>query len=87
MHSVSHKLLGRVDGTVAGDEALMLRRTSPKVTECLEMAAEARRKHTRATDPDMKACYLQMELTWYRLANSYAFSEQVESFLRSSRLR
>jgi hypothetical protein len=65
----------------------MLRRTSPKVAECLDKALEARRKADAAADPDMRTSYLQMEQSWYRLANSYAFQEQLEAFTRSLRMR
>jgi hypothetical protein len=38
-------------------------------------AAEARILYGRATDPDARLTYLQIEQCWHRLAGSYAFHE------------
>jgi hypothetical protein len=56
---------------------------SPKVTECLTAAAEVRRLYELETDPDAKLRYLQLEQCWFRLADHYAFIEQLRGFIKS----
>jgi hypothetical protein len=57
---------------------------SPKVIEWLDAAAEAtRRLYERESDPDARLTYLQIEQCWRRLADRYAFMEQLEAFTKS----
>jgi hypothetical protein len=57
---------------------------SPKVIELLNAAAEAtRRLYERECDPDARLTLLHIEQCWRRLADRYAFMEQLEAFTRS----
>jgi hypothetical protein len=60
----------------------MLHQTNPKVIDCLNNAAEARRMHDATTDPDARFIYLQIEQSWHTLANSHAFLAQLEHFIK-----
>src|SRR5215831_16015211 len=51
----------------------MLLKLSDKISECLAHAAEARERAKAATDADQKAHFLDMELRWLRLVESYRF--------------
>ena len=64
----------------------MLIKLSDKISECLTEAAEARERAKAATDPDHKADFLDMELRWLRLVESYRFVEQASRFLEDSHL-
>jgi len=64
----------------------MLLKLSDKISECLTEAAEARERAKAATDPDHKADFLDMELRWLRLVESYRFVEQASRFLEDSHL-
>ena len=59
----------------------MLLKISERIVECLERAAEARERASRATDPAQKSDFLDMELRWMRLVESYRFVEQANRFL------
>jgi len=59
----------------------MLRKIPEHILECLGRAAEARGRADDATDPILKSDYLEMELRWMRLAESYRFVEQANQFL------
>jgi hypothetical protein len=61
----------------------MTHQSSPKVIECMNAAAEARRLYERESDPDAKLTYLQLEQCWCRLADHYAFIEQLTVFIKS----
>jgi hypothetical protein len=60
---------------------IMLQDVLPKVRECLEKAAENRRKAEAATDPDMQRFYLNMEARWFGLAESYDHTRRTNEFL------
>src|SRR5262245_28185473 len=62
----------------------MLLKLSDKINECLAHAAEARERAKAATD--QKAHFLDMELRWLRLVESYRFVEQASRFLEDSHL-
>jgi hypothetical protein len=64
----------------------MLLKLSDKISECLAEAAEARERAKAATDPGHKADFLDMELRWLRLVESYRFVEQASRFLEDSHL-
>jgi len=64
----------------------MLLKLSDKISECLAHAAEARERAKAATDADQKAHFLDMELRWLRLVESYRFVEQASRFLKDSHL-
>jgi hypothetical protein len=64
----------------------MLLKLSDKISECLTEAAEARERAKAATDPGRKADFLDMELRWLRLVESYRFVEQASRFLEDSHL-
>jgi hypothetical protein len=65
----------------------MLRETSPRVTECLNKAVEARLLHDAETDPDKRLIYLHIEQSWYRLAHGYEFMDQLETLMTSKPIR
>jgi hypothetical protein len=58
----------------------MLRQTSPRVTECLNKAAEARQLHE--TDADKRLIHLHLEQGWYLLARCYELMDQLEALMR-----
>jgi len=60
----------------------MLACTSTKVAECLEKAANARRKASSATQPEDQEFWRDMESKWVRLAESYDQVDRVGDFLR-----
>ncbi len=64
----------------------MLLKLSDKIIECLIEAGEARERAKAATDPGHKADFLDMELRWLRLVESYRFVEQASLFLEDSHL-
>lgn len=64
----------------------MLLKLSDKISECLAHAAEARERAKAATGADQKAHFLDMELRWLRLVESYRFVEQASRFLKDSHL-
>jgi GAF domain-containing protein len=59
----------------------MLLKLSNKIIECLAHAADARERANAATDPDLKANLLDIELRWLSLVESYKFAEQASRFL------
>jgi hypothetical protein len=61
----------------------MHHQTGPKVVQCLNAATDARRNYERTSDPDIKLTYLQIEQCWYRLADQYALTDQLEAFLKA----
>jgi hypothetical protein len=58
----------------------MLRQINPEVLKCLSAAAEAHRLYERESDADARLTYLQLEQYWCRLADCYAFMEQLAAF-------
>jgi hypothetical protein len=60
----------------------MLASVSPKVAECLEKAAKARRKASSASRSEDQEFWRDMELKWVRLAESYDQVDRVGDFLR-----
>ena len=64
----------------------MLLKLSDQISECLAHAAEARERAKAATGADQKAHFLDMELRWLRLVESYRFVEQASRFLKDSHL-
>src|SRR5262249_31357580 len=54
---------------------------SEQIREALARAAEARDCAYRETNPDRKSDFLDMELRWSRLAESYKFVERANQFL------
>ena len=61
----------------------MLRRTSPRVTKCLDKAVAAHQLHDAETDPDKRLSYLHIEQTWCRLAQCYELMDQLETLMTS----
>ena len=51
----------------------------------MEHSAKVGRLANEATDPSMKADFLQLEKRWLRLAQSYEFVERLEAFLLNGR--
>jgi two-component sensor histidine kinase/PAS domain-containing protein len=58
----------------------MLEGLSEPVRSCHERALEARSKADEASDPVLKASYLDMERRWLVLARSYGFTESLNNF-------
>lgn len=54
----------------------MLRRISIKQRECLQRAADCRRRATETADPVAKSELLDLERSWRLLAQSYEFANQ-----------
>ena len=59
----------------------MLRKLGDQINECLVHAAMARNWANETADPERKAEFLRLELSWTRLARSYEFVESLENFL------
>src|SRR5262249_25929576 len=59
----------------------MLERSSKRVQACLTKAARSRESADLTSDPRLKNFFLNMELSWMRLAASIAFTERVDLFL------
>ena len=59
----------------------MLRKIADSVNYCFDRAAQARDQANETADPVRKAEYLFIELGWLRLARSYEFASNLESFL------
>jgi hypothetical protein len=59
----------------------MLQRLSGQISDCLERAAEARRRAEETTDARRKADFLAQERSWGHLADSYRFAESLDRFL------
>jgi len=59
----------------------MLLKLSDKMSECLAHAAEARERANSEIEPSRRADFLNMELHWLRLVESYRFVEQASRFL------
>src|SRR6185437_5301781 len=64
----------------------MLLKLSDRISQCLAHAAEVRERANAATEPGRKADFLDMELHWLRLVESYRFVEQVDRFLADGRV-
>jgi hypothetical protein len=60
----------------------MLRKPSPRVSECLQRAADCELKAESATDPQAKRNFLFLATQWRRLAESHEYLEQTGDFLR-----
>jgi hypothetical protein len=65
----------------------MLRQTSPRVTDCLNKAVEARQLHDCEADPDKRLTYRHIEHTWCRLAHCYELMDQLEILMASKPIR
>ena len=63
----------------------MLRKLGDHITKCLVHAAMARSRADETADPERKAEFLRLELSWTRLARSYEFVESLENFLLKPR--
>ncbi len=72
--------LWQLGGAKAGPP--MLQNLSADVRECQRRAEECRHKAELATDPLVKADFLDMELRWLNLAESYQFCEQLARYIR-----
>jgi len=55
----------------------MLQSTSKEAAVCYQRAADARRRANDATDPAIRADFLNMEQRWLSLAQSYEFTERL----------
>lgn len=62
----------------------MLRKLDDHITNCLDRAAEARRRAEETAGLEQKAECLRLERSWIRLARSYEFVESLENFLLST---
>src|SRR5215475_2198351 len=58
----------------------MLERLSEQIQACHVRAADAKFRADTATDPALKASFLDMEERWLALARSYAFTESLGHF-------
>ncbi|HEY7662423.1 MAG TPA: hypothetical protein VH934_04780 [Xanthobacteraceae bacterium] len=62
----------------------MLQKLTHHIANCLERAADCRRRAEQMGDPAMKADLLDIEARWTHLAQSYEFVESLERFLLSA---
>lgn len=58
----------------------MLQKLSEQLQTCHERAADAKRRADEATDPALKADFLELENHWLFLARSYTFTESLDQF-------
>jgi hypothetical protein len=59
----------------------MLQKLSDRIKNCLDRAADAKRRADETADPSLKAEHLRLGRSWVRLARSYEFAESLERFL------
>jgi hypothetical protein len=64
----------------------VLHPSNPKATVCYERADEARQKANAASNETERTDYLAAEARWIRLAQSYEFSDRINTFLSETRL-
>jgi hypothetical protein len=65
----------------AEDTMTMLEQTSKHARECLERAADCRRRAQKAPDANMQAFWRQQEARWMKLAESNDLSARLSAFL------
>jgi hypothetical protein len=58
----------------------MLQKTHEDVAYCYQRAEESRRMGARETDPIRRQEYTDMETRWIKLALSYQFAEQLNTY-------
>lgn len=58
----------------------MLPKTQEEVAYCYQRAEESRRMGARETDPVRRQEYADMETRWIKLAISYQFAEQLNTY-------
>jgi hypothetical protein len=58
----------------------MLQNLSSEVSECLRHAEECAARAKCEPNPALRRDYFDMELRWLKLARSYQFAEQLQSF-------
>jgi len=59
----------------------MLQKLQPHIAECVERAADCRRRAMESEDPARRRELSDFERTWLHLARSYEFVESLERFL------
>jgi hypothetical protein len=59
---------------------VMLQKTQEDVAYCYQRAEESRRMRARETDPARQQEYSEMEQRWIKLAISYQFAEQLNTY-------
>jgi hypothetical protein len=62
----------------------MLSRLTGQAAECYNRAADARERAHHTGSPSLAKEYLEMELRWLALAQSYELAERLSSFLEWS---
>jgi hypothetical protein len=65
----------------------MLQNLSKQVRDCMQRAEECAYCARTEGDPAVARDFLEMERRWLRLARSYQFSEQLQSFSRHNKKR
>jgi len=65
----------------------MLQNLSPEVIYCLEHAEDCAKRANRELNPALKRDFLDMEKRWRKLARSYQFAEQLQSFSSHNKQR
>ena len=63
----------------------MLSKLGEEVRDCLERAAECRRKADAATVPSVRESYFEMAERWLRLADSYELLGRLRTFADNAR--
>lgn len=58
----------------------MLQQTREDVAYCYQRAEESRRMGSRETDPARQREYAEMEQRWIKLAISYQFAQQLNTY-------
>ena len=58
----------------------MLQKVSERVRECLQRADESAERAKRERNPSIQRDFLEMQDRWLKLAQSYQFLEQLETF-------
>jgi hypothetical protein len=62
----------------------MLLKLNRHISACYKRAAECKSRAERATDPELKADFANLESSWTHLARSYECVESLERFLLSA---
>jgi hypothetical protein len=60
----------------------MLVKLSQRVADCLQRAAECRKRAESASDPDFRRSFLAIERRWIALANSFDFEDRLAAACR-----
>jgi hypothetical protein len=65
----------------------MLQNLSSEVIQCLNNAEDCAKRAKDEPDPKLRRDYFEMELRWLKLAHSYQYAEQLQTFTTHNKQR